>query len=156
MTPPYLDTGLVVKLIVAEPLSDQVRCFLQRRGVAVAYTRLIEIETVNTLHAKRFRKEMTSSQLKDCLALIEELLTEGRFYRPSLSLDDVALETLHMLPAVTGATGCRSLDLMHVASAKLLGWKEFVSSDQRQLRAAAKAGLKSIDILNAPENKNPA
>lgn len=150
MTQPYLDTGLVVKLIVPEPLSEKVREFLQRRAVAVAYTRLIEIETVNTLHAKRFRKEITPSQLKHCLALIEELLAEGRFFRPSLSLDEVAMETLRELPANTAATGCRTLDMMHVASAKVLGWREFVASDQRQLRAAAKAGLKVVEILNDP------
>ena len=151
MTQPYLDTGLVVKLIVEEPLSARVREFLQRRAVAVAYTRLIEIETVNTLHAKRFRKEITSAELKQCLALIGDLLNEGRFFRPSLSLDDVALESLRMLPAITTITGCRTLDLMHVASAKLLGWREFVSSDQRQLQAAAKANLKVVDILNDSE-----
>lgn len=150
MTQPYLDTGLVVKLIVAEPLSDRVRGFLQRRAVAVAYTRLIEIETVNTLHAKRFRKKITPSQLKHCLALIEGLLAEGRFFRPPLSLDDVAMEALRGLPAITGATGCRTLDLMHVASAKRLGWREFVSGDQWQLRAAAKAGLKVVDISKDP------
>lgn len=148
MTQPYLDTGLVVKLIVEEPLSGRVRTFLQRRAVAVGYTRLIEIETVNTLHAKHFRKEISALQLKQCLALVEELLREGRFFRPALSLDDVALETLRELPAITAATGCRTLDLMHVASAKLLGWQEFVSSDQRQLQAAAKADLKVVDIVN--------
>ena len=148
MTQPYLDTGLVVKLIVKEPLSDRVRTFLQRRAVAVAYTRLIEIETVNTLHAKRFRKEITSSQLKQCLVLINELLREGRFFRPPLSLDDVLLEALRELSAITAVTGCRTLDLMHVASARLLGWREFVSSDQRQLHAAAKADFTVVNILD--------
>ena len=148
MTQPYLDTGLVVKLIVEEPLSARVREFLKRRAVAVAYPRLIEIEPVNTLHAKRFREEITPAELKQCLALVGDLLNEGRFFRPSLSLDDVALESLHMLPAITTSTGCRTLDLMHVASAKLLGWREFVSSDQRQLQAAAKANLKVVDMLN--------
>jgi len=146
MTQPYLDTGLVVKLIVEEPLSERVRTFLRHRAVAVAYTRLIEVETINTLHAKRFRKQISSAQLKQCLALIEELLNEGRFFRPSLSLDDVVLETLRQLPAITTATGCRTLDLMHVASAKILGWREFVSSDQRQLEAAEKAGLAIVDL----------
>jgi len=145
MTQPYLDTGLVVKLIVEEPLSFKVRAFLSHRAVAVPYTRLIEIETVNTLHAKCFRKDITSRQLKQCLALIDDLLREGRFFRPPLSLDDVVLESLRELPVITRSTGCRTLDLMHVASAKLLGWHEFVSSDQRQLQAAAKADLQVLD-----------
>lgn len=146
MNPPYLDTSVVVKLMVAEPLSGTVQAFLQERRLAVPYTKLIEIETVNTLHAKFFRKEMTRSQLKACQNLIEDYLKEGRFFRPHLSLDEVVLEALKRLPALTGATGCRTLDLLHVASAKLLGCREFVSTDQRQLRAVRTARLKPIDL----------
>lgn len=146
MKQPYLDTSLVVKLIVAEPDSKRVQAFLQERRLAVPYTTLIEIETVNTLYAKFFRKEMTRTQLKACEALLGDYLTEGRFIRPALSMEDIASEALKSLPAITGATGCRTLDLMHVASAKLLGWHEFASTDQRQLRAAKAARLKPIDL----------
>lgn len=146
MKQPYLDTSLVVKLLVSEPLSDKVLAFLQERRLAVPYTKLIEIETVNTLFAKAFRKEMTRSQLKQCQNLIGDFLKQGRFFQPVLSLDDVAAEALKTLPGITGGTGCRTLDLMHVASAKLLGWREFVSTDKRQLQAAKTARLKPVDL----------
>lgn len=153
MTQPYLDTGLVVKLIVKEPLSGKVRAFLTERKLAVPYTRLIEIETLNTLHAKCFLGDMTPVQLKQCKKLIAELLEEGRFFRPPLSLDEIAEETLKRLPPITGATGCRTLDLMHIVSARLLGWREFVSTDRRQLRAAAAAKLKPVDLTDwAPKS----
>jgi hypothetical protein len=35
---------------------------------------------------------------------------------------------------------------MHVATAMLLGADEFVSTDKRQLKAAAACGLKTIDL----------
>lgn len=148
MSQPYLDTGLVIKLIVAEPLSTKVQAFLQERRLAVPYTKLIEIETINTLYAKLFRKEMTRFQVKGCHNLIADYLNEGRFFRPVLSLADITADALKRVPAVTEATGCRTLDLMHVASAKLLDLSEFVSTDQRQLRAAGVARLKAIDLTS--------
>jgi len=144
---PYLDTSAVVKLIVAEPDSKRVLGFLGARKVSVPFTRLVEMETVNTLHAKFFREEMTRPQLSACNKLIADYLAEGRFFRPVLSLDEVASESLRLIPSITKSTGCRTLDLMHVASAKLLGFLEFASTDQRQLLAAEAARLKPVNLL---------
>jgi hypothetical protein len=66
--------------------------------------------------------------------------------RISLSLDLIAQETMSLAPLVTAQTGCRTLDLMHVATAKLLTASEFVSTDKRQLQAAALCGLKGVDL----------
>ncbi len=49
-------------------------------------------------------------------------------------------------PFVTSQTGCRTLDLMHIGAARLLGSSEFVSTDKRQLRAAEIAGLRAVDL----------
>jgi hypothetical protein len=38
-------------------------------------------------------------------------------------------------------TGCRSLDILHCAAAKLLGAAGFVSTDVRQRKLAAAMGL---------------
>ena len=46
-----MDTGLVLKLVVAEPLSARVTEWLARRKAAVPYPRLVEVELENTLHA---------------------------------------------------------------------------------------------------------
>jgi len=146
MTQPYLDTSLIVKLVVAEPLSEKVRLFLQGRRLAVPYTKLIEMETVNTLYAKHFRKEMTRAQLKACEAMLADFLSEGRFIRPPLSMDDSIGEALKLLPSITAGTGCRTLDLLHVASARLLGYREFASTNNRQLLAARAAGLRAVDL----------
>jgi len=42
----------------------------------------------------------------------------------------------------TPALGCRSLDVLHVASALELGLRTFVTFDQRQQKLARAAGLK--------------
>lgn len=146
MNQPYLDTGLVLKLVVNEPLSDVLHKWLQKRCIPVPYTRLIELELENTLQAKCFRKEIEASQIKGCQKLVATLLAEGRFFRPELLADDVMLEALELTPKVTPLTGCRTLDLLHVASAMKLGYKEFVTTDKRQSAAANLLGLAVTEI----------
>ena len=146
MSQPYFDTGLVLKLIVNEPLSERLQKWLQRRCVPVPYTRLIELELENTLQAKSFRKEIDARQIKSCQKLLATLLAEGKLFRPELSLDEVMLDALELMPKVTSVTGCRTLDLLHVASAMKLGYEEFVTTDKRQAGAAEALGLKCTGL----------
>lgn len=150
MRQPYLDTGLVLKLVVEEPLSEVVRIWLQKKRVPVPYTRLVEIETENTLCAKLFRREISALEHKGARKLVQDLLREGLFFRPKLSLEELFLESLEGMSAATVKTGCRTLDLLHVVSAKMLGCSEFVTSDKRQAEAAKVYGLKTTML---PEEK---
>jgi predicted nucleic acid-binding protein len=63
-----------------------------------------------------------------------------------LSLDRIAAEALSLASVVTPVTCCRTLDLMQVATAKLLGVREFVSTDKRQIEAAKLCGLEVINL----------
>ncbi|MCK9588657.1 MAG: type II toxin-antitoxin system VapC family toxin [Terrimicrobiaceae bacterium] len=146
MKQPYLDTGLVLKLVIPEPLSAKVQEFLQKRGVAVPYTRLVEVELENTFQEKVFRREITPGQLRHCRDFLDALLSGGKFSQPGLSLDEVALDALEMMPKITAATGCRTLDLLHIVSARRLDCREFVTGDRRQAAAARACGLKVVEI----------
>lgn len=48
-----------------------------------------------------------------------------------------------------GATGCRTLDTLHVASARVLGFARLVTTDRRQAALAERAGLRAVDPLDA-------
>lgn len=146
MTPLYLDTGLILKLLIAEPLSPAVEAFVQKLGRPIWYTRIAEIEVENTLQALQFRRLLTVTETRRAQSLIRELLTEGKFIASTLTLDAMAEELLRLAPALTARTGCRTLDLMHLAAAKLLDAADFVSTDQRQLKAARLAGFKTFDL----------
>lgn len=147
MSQPYLDTGLVLKLIVNEPLSELLEEWLLQRSIPIPYTRLIELELENTLQAKSFRKEIDARQIKACQKLVGILLGEGKFFRPELSLDEVMLEALELMPKVTPQTGCRTLDLLHVVSACKLFYPEFVTTDKRQASAARLLGLEVTELV---------
>ena len=53
--------------------------------------------------------------------LIREVFAKGRFFRPTLAWDDVMIEILELIPKITATTGCRTLGLLHVASARGTG-----------------------------------
>lgn len=142
----YLDTGLVFKLIVWESLSEKVEDFVRQRAIAVPFTWLIETEISNALHAKRFREEINDRQLAASMTLITTLIDSGHFRRMPVAAEAVIAETLRLIPKLTPRTGCRTLDMMHLASIQLLGLKEFASSDRRQLSAARHLGLKVVDL----------
>lgn len=146
MSGPFFDTGVVLKLVVEEPLSAVVRAFVATRRIPVPISKLIEVEMENALQAMLFRKQITWEQLAGARTLVQELIRRGRFVRMDVSLDRIAAEALNLAGVVTPVTGCRTLDLMHVATAKLLGVREFVSTDKRQIEAAKLCGLEVINL----------
>lgn len=146
----FFDTGVALKLIVEEPLSAGVRTFVEKRRAPVLFSSLIEVEIQNALHALFFRGTITRVELSAARHLISDLEHRGLFRRVSLSLDKVAAETLRLAPLVTSETGCRTLDLMHISTAILLGVREFVSTDKRQLESAKLCGLQTIDLAANP------
>jgi hypothetical protein len=146
MTSAFFDTGVVLKMVLPDPLSQKVADFVGERRLVVPLTRLIELEMENTLQALRFRGSLDAGQLAAARGLVADLIREGKFRRVGLSLDAMAAESLCLSPLVTAKTGCRTLDLMQVSAAKLLGSTEFISTDARQLKAAEAAGLAARDL----------
>ncbi len=146
MIGPYFDTGVALKLVVEEPLSPVVRGFVERRRIPVLFSRLVELEIECALQALLFRQIISGEQLAEARALVRQLVHRGQFRKVDLSLDKVATETLSLAPVCTAGTGCRTLDLMHVAAAKMLSCAEFVTTDQRQIAAARLCGLQAINL----------
>ena len=149
MSGPFFDTSAALKLVVAEPLSARVQTYVAKCGDPVPFTRLIELEMETALQALFFRGEIDGLQLSAARALIVEMVNDGKFRRIDLSLDQIASESLSLSALITAKTGCRTLDLMHVSTAKLLRSSEFVSTDKRQLKAAEIAGLRAVDLSSA-------
>lgn len=146
MIPCYFDTGLVLKLVVKEPLSVKVHEFLSARRVPVPYPLLVQLEFHNALHAKLHRGEITPIQLDSCLEMESDFLSEGRFQRVDLDCGRVFLAALRVIPGATASTGCRTLDLLHISTAQLCGASEFITGDARQAKAARFCGLDVVEI----------
>ena len=138
----YLDTGCFVKLYYPEPDSAKVIALIQ--GKPLCHTPFHELELVNALHLKVFFKNATPAQVTAARALVEADLRAGVLVSPVADWKDVLAEAVKLAEQHTGTIGCRSLDILHCAAAKVLAANEFVSTDARQRQLAVAMGLNLV------------
>jgi predicted nucleic acid-binding protein len=84
---------------------------------------------------------------------IREHAAEGLLLRRTVDWTAALAEARRLAEAHTAATGCRTLDLLHIAIARQWDCTEFLSLDDRQLRTAKAAGLAVVDprCVSAPK-----
>ena len=138
----YLDSGCFVKLYYPEPDSAKVIALI--RGKSVCYTPLHELEFVNALQLKVFFKTATAAQVTAARALVAADLQAGVIVSAGGDWKDVFQEAVKLAEQHSGTMGCRSLDVLHCAAAKVLGASEFISTDGRQKKLATAMGLNLV------------
>jgi predicted nucleic acid-binding protein len=138
----YLDTGCFVKLYYPEPDSAQVIARIQ--GRPVCFTPLHELEFVNALQLKVFFNSASAAQVVAARSLVESDLRSGILVSATGDWQHVFQTAAKLAEQHTGVLGCRSLDVLHCAAAKILAVSEFISTDVRQKRLAGAMGLKLV------------
>ncbi|HSH09915.1 MAG TPA: type II toxin-antitoxin system VapC family toxin [Oceanipulchritudo sp.] len=140
----YYDTGVILKLYTTERESPAVRRFVVSRKEPLHLNALHRSECVSAFRLKAFRGECSGEAAASAIADIEDDFVNG-VIRP-LSIDwDLAWSTCRSIAdAHAAATGCRTLDTLHVACARLLGIREFVTLDKRQSLLAKRLGMRVV------------
>ena len=100
-----------------------------------------ELEFVNALQFKIFLKSATAAQVTAARALVEADLKSGVLVSPAQDWKSIFAEAVKLSEQHTGAIGCRSLDILHCAVAKVLVVQEFITTDTRQKQLALAMGL---------------
>ena len=144
----YADPSALLKLYVHQPESTAMSAWRARARGPLAVTHHGRVEIVNGVCLAAFRGDITVDALSDALASFEEDLTEGRYVQADLLWRAALKRAGELSRTHTPALGCRSLDVLHVASALELQLKSFLTFDLRQRRLARAAGLKLV-ILSA-------
>jgi len=104
------------------------------------------VEIINGICLASFRKDITTEAMTDALASFEEDFAEGRYIQSDLLWRAALQRAGELSRKHTAVLGCRSLDVLHVASALELGSKKFLTFDHRQRQLAHAVGLKTILI----------
>jgi predicted nucleic acid-binding protein len=138
----YLDTGCFVKLYYPEPDSAKVVALIH--GKPLCHTPLHELEFRNGLQLKVFLKGATAAQVTAACALIEADLQAGVLMSPVGEWKDIFAEAVTLADQHTATIGCRSLDILHCAAAKVLAASEFITTDSRQKKLADSMGLNLV------------
>ena len=136
----YLDTSAFIKLYLKEEGSVAVHEAVVSQQEPLPVWSVLELELYNALRFKVFINELTEQEVDGLLSTYRTRKRAGQYHVPLL--DPVALhERAIELTLRTPTTGCRSLDILHVAAADLLAAELFVTGDRRQATLGEGEGL---------------
>jgi predicted nucleic acid-binding protein len=135
----YLDTSAFIKLYLREEGSADVHGLVVAQQHPLPVWHLVELEFFNALKFKVFLAEMSRDEVDRLIALYLARKRSGQYFVPYL--DPVALHELSVeMTERTPAVGCRALDILHVAAARLCDAVLFITADKRQASLADAEG----------------
>lgn len=144
----YLDTSALVKLYVLEAGSEFVQSCLSEQNDPLPVWELQEAELANALHLKVFRNEWTDAEAELQIEHFHSRKQRGLYVFPEIDRVELIRE-FHRLSRETPRTGCRTMDIFHVACALQIPSCRFLTFDGRQGKLARMAGL---EMIEGPEN----
>ncbi len=142
----YYDTGILVAIYVQEVFSSTINTFIESRGKPIALNPLQRLEFENAVRLKGFRNDLDGKLLNRIFLDLKDDINCGRLVLRPTDWVGAFNSARSISRRTTAATGCRTLDLLHVAIAIQWDCSLFVSTDDRQLGAARDAGLETVDI----------
>ncbi|MCB1226632.1 MAG: type II toxin-antitoxin system VapC family toxin [Verrucomicrobiales bacterium] len=142
----YADTGFVCSLLAPDANTAAAVKRMRSQKLPLAWTWLHEVEFRNAARLRVFQNEMSQAEADRTLQTQLADLAAGVYSR--LLPDQTALlsETERLSAQHSARIGTRSLDVLHVAAALVLGATEFLTFDKHQAKLAKAAGLR-VPIL---------
>lgn len=139
----YADTGLLCSVYTPDAHTGAAVARWQRAEVELPIVWLHQLELRNALRLRVFRREISEAQKEASLNLFLADLAAGALVSVDVEMNDVSREAERLSASYSEKLGTRSLDILHVATALVLGAQEFWTYDQRQAALAKAAGLKT-------------
>jgi predicted nucleic acid-binding protein len=140
----YADPSALLKLYLHEPESAAMSEWRTRTNGALPLTPHGHLEISNGISLAAFRKTISAKACDDALASFDEDLHEGRYVHVDVLWRATLRRAAELSRNHTRSIGCRSLDVLDVATALELGLRDFLTLDRRQQRLARAAGLRPI------------
>ena len=140
----YADSSFVVSLYVPDPeRTERAVAYMEANREALPFTPQHRLEVRNAIRLLVWSKRISVTDRSRVFREIEDDL-DSEIFLIHVALDhtDTYRQAEKIGAAHNEKIGSRSADLFHVAAAVELGFKEFLSFDERQRQIARAAGLK--------------
>jgi predicted nucleic acid-binding protein len=140
----YADTSFLFSLYATDANSTKADAWRQANPAPLPFTAFHRLELRNALSLALFQQRLTAGEIQAAWQEVENDFAAG------LLVGRVGLWHRVLVEAETSAlnhtptVGCRTLDVLHVATAKLIGTTEFCTFDTRQSSLAGRAGLVAV------------
>jgi predicted nucleic acid-binding protein len=137
----YADSSFFVSLYLSDSNTVTTNAFLAKAQTPLAFTSFNRVELRNALRNMVARKEATSAAVAKAFFLIEGDLNDDLLVEKKLDLGKL-LKVADQLSSRYGEKHViRCVDLLHVASAHVLGTGVFLTFDRQQATFAQQTGL---------------
>jgi predicted nucleic acid-binding protein len=140
----YADPSALLKLYVNEPQSRFMTLWRARARGALAVTHHGRVELVNGIALAAYRKFIDENAFAAALAALDDDFAEGRFVQADLLWRATLQRAAALSRHYSWTLGTRSLDVLHVASALELEFRNFLTFDVRQRDLAEAVGLRVV------------
>jgi hypothetical protein len=137
----YADTSLLVSYYVTDANSAQAQTLLHATPGSLTFTGLHRLELRNALELGVFRRLMTAAQARTAWQDVQRDLRAGRLIPLAVNWVPILRSAFQMAASHSASVGCRSLDVLHIATARKIGATELLSFDSRQRTLAQAVGL---------------
>ena len=134
----FLDTSAFAKRYVAERGADKVMALCQKADSLVVSV-ICLLELISTLSRLVREKKLAKADYR-------KLKGDAMADLADVDICHITSEILVSVVSLLESYPLRAMDALHVACALTVKPDIFVSADHRQLTAARKAGLKTVDV----------
>jgi len=140
----YVDPSALLKLYLKEPESRAMTAWRAKVGDPLPVTHHGRVELTNCIGLAAYRGIITGDAHDAALAALDDDFAQGRYKMMDVLWRATLKRAGDLSREHTPSIGCRSLDVLHVASAIELELKQFATFDVRQQQLARAAGLKLV------------
>ncbi len=140
----YADTSLLFSLYSTDANSTKADAWRVANPVPLPFTAFHRLELRNALNLAVFQKRLTPLEVQSAWQEVENDIAAGLLVSSGGLWHRVFGEAESFAANHTSAVGCRTLDVLHVAAAKLVGVTEFCTFDTRQGDLVKKVGMTAV------------
>jgi predicted nucleic acid-binding protein len=140
----YVDPSALLKLYLKEPESRAMAAWRAKIGDPLLVTHHGRVELTNGIGLAAYRGIITDETREAAFTALDDDFAQGRYKQADVLWRATLKRAGDLSREHTPSIGCRSLDVLHVASAIELELKHFATFDTRQQQLARAAGLKLL------------
>lgn len=137
----YADTSFLFSLYATDANSIKADAWRVANPAPLPFTAFHRLELRNALSLALFQRRLSLAEIQAAWQEVENDFAAGLLVGRGGLWHRVLLEAETSALNDTPLVGSRTLDVLHVATAKLIGTTEFCTFDTRQSTLAGRAGL---------------
>jgi predicted nucleic acid-binding protein len=147
VAPVYFDSALVAKFYLNEPGRDDVRRIAKQSGVVVSSG--IAVAEVSAAFHRKLREDAVDRRVFKALQGQFEHDVEAGLWKLIPPTEAILQRVRALFATLNKSVFLRSLDALHLVTARIEGFDRVYSNDKHLLKACASVGLTGIDPFDS-------